>query len=489
MTYYLPSDYIKQDNHLHFLDQGLSFVHQPDVYQLAIFVARRCGASRIIDIGCGSGEKLSGVAYEFEILGVDCAASMPIFRRTLEKANWLECDLDISNPEIPEELFVNSVVICADVIEHLRYPDCLAKYLSHISKLSDFIFVSTPDRDRVRGWLDRGPPANPSHVMEWGASELLRFLRSSGFSEKMLYGHTVNNNHNLANTTLLTITGKSAHPSGQFKLLKVAAVIHCFNEMDILPEVIHHLVRQGIQIYLFDNWSTDGTWEIASELQQQGLLAHLERYPAYPTDNFQWASLLKHTEDISQSIDADWIIHYDADELRYSPWQSSTLVEGISWVDNLGYNAVDFSIVEFRFLSNKSNCNGPYESSLTHFEFGKRPGHFLQVKAWKNTQRVNLVDSGGHNADFEGRRLYPLKFLTKHYPLRNAQQAQKKVFIDRLPRSQLEKTERGWHTHYDLFADAGSIPGWSRDELIAWNENLFLTEYLVQRLSGIGIVD
>jgi hypothetical protein len=126
---------------------------------------------------------------------------------------------------------------------------------------------------------------------------------------------------------------------------------------------------------------------------------------------------------------------------------------------------------------------------LNHFQFGRRGGHFVQIKAWRNDQRVHLVGSGGHEAAFEGRRVFPLKFLTKHYPLRSATQAQKKVFDDRLPRVRREQNERGWHTHYNQYADAGAVAGWSRHELLPWAEKLFHTEFLVQRLSGIGLAD
>ena len=111
----------------------------------------------------------------------------------------------------------------------------------------------------------------------------------------------------------------------------------------------------------------------------------------------------------------------------------------------------------------------------------------MQIKAWKNRRKVCLVDSGGHEAVFEGRRTFPLKFLTKHYPLRSVGQAQKKVFGDRLPRILREQAERGWHMQYDQYANNGSVSGWHHHELLPWAEHLFLTEYLVQRLSGIGL--
>lgn len=487
MTYFLPEDYATRSDPIQFFDNGMQLVYQPHVYDLALFVARRCGAKRIIDIGCGSGAKLRPFSQEFEILGVDCAATIPLFRNTVPKAKSIECDLNSAVPGISEGLFTDSVVICADVIEHLSNPDHLARYLAGISEIAPFVFISTPDRDRVRGWLDRGPPDNRSHTMEWSASEFVRFLRSSGFSENVLCGHTINTDNHQANTTLLVISGAHAHPRGATQPKKVAAIIHCFNEVDIISEVVRHLVRQGVHVYLFDNWSTDGTWELARQLEREGALTSLNRYPERPIQEYQWAKLLKRTEEVASTIDADWVIHYDADELRYCPWPRASLVEGLSWVDSLGYNAIDFTVIDFRFLANGKDAKAPYESSLNRFQFGRRNGHFSQIKAWKNRQKVNLVSSGGHEAIFEGRRIFPLKFLTKHYPLRSIGQAQKKIFCDRLPRIKQEQTERGWHTQYNQFENDGSVSGWHPHELLPWAEHFFFTEYLVQRLSGIGV--
>lgn len=489
MSHYLPEGYTPRAEHSHFLDVPTGIVYQPHVYELAVFLARRVGAKRIIDIGCGSGAKLLCIRNEFEILGVDCAATIPLFRQTLSSARWIECDLDQSDPTIPEELLRDAVVICADVIEHLRNPERLARYLADVSEVAPFVLVSTPDRDRVRGWLDCGPPANRSHVMEWGAGEFLRFLRQSGFSGQVLHGHSINTDFHRGNTTLLVIGGAHAYPRADVPRRKVAAVIHCFNEVDILPEVVRHLVRQGVEVHLYDNWSTDGSWEAALELERSGLLACLERFPSTPVGEYQWAQLLRHTEEIAQFIDADWVIHYDADELRYSPWPGVTLAEGISWACSQGYNAIDFSVIDFRFIAGETEASPPYETALNHFQFGRRGGHFVQIKAWRNEQAVRLVDSGGHEATFEGRRVFPLKFLTKHYPLRSLSQAKKKVFGDRLPRIQREQAERGWHTQYNQFASAGSVSGWPRYELLPWTDQLFLTEYLVQRVSGIGLQD
>lgn len=489
MSFFLPPDYNSRIENQHFLDKPTENVYQPHVYELAAFLARRSGVRRIIDVGCGSGAKLSGLTNEFEIIGIDCAATIPLFRENNKNAKWIICDLESELPEISKDYLTDSLVICSDVIEHLQNPEPLARYLADISLIAPYVLISTPDRDRVRGWLDDGPPANPCHVREWGASEFLRFLRSSGFPEHVLFGHTINTYSHRVNSTLLVIAGSHSYPSIEFQRRKVAAVIHSFNEIDILPEVVNHLVRQGVDVYLFDNWSTDGTWELALELHSAGLLRRLERFPDEAKNEYDWAQLLKHTEEISQDIDADWVIHYDADELRYSPWPGVTLVDGISWACSLGYNAIDFTVIDFRFIAGRPDIAGNYEASLSHFEFGRRSGHFLQIKAWRNRQKVQLVDSGGHEALFENRRVFPLKFLTKHYPLRNSVQARRKIFEERLPRVQREQAERGWHTHYHPFERIGDVPGWRYHELLPWAESYFLTEYVVQRLSGIGVRD
>lgn len=489
MNYYLPSGYKIRLRNKNFLDEPSKLLYQPLVYRLAIYIARRAGIKTIIDIGCGSGLKLAEVSNEFQIIGIDSSEVKPLFLEIVPGAGWIECDLNKSMPELSKEMLDSSVVICADVIEHLANPDRLAQYLSYVSKNAPFVLISTPDRDRVRGWLHNGPPDNPCHSMEWGQSEFLRYLRYSGFSERILYGHTINTDFHRVNSTLLVIAGVHAYPHGDHIKKRVAAVIHCFNEADIITEVVNHLIKQGVEIYLYDNWSTDGSWDIAISLYKAGLIRHLERFPNIPTKEYLWAQQLKHTQKVSRKIDADWIIHYDADELRYSPWPDVSLSEGISWVSSLGYNAVDFTVIDFRYMRENVATNSPFESNLNHFQFGQREGHFIQIKAWANCHNVNLVDSGGHEAKFDARKIYPFKFLTKHYPLRSISQASKKIFNDRLPRAKREQAERGWHIQYKHFSKEDVKTGWPRHELIPWSEIIFMTEYLVPRISGIGLQD
>ena len=78
------------------------------------------------------------------------------------------------------------------------------------------------------------------------------------------------------------------------------------------------------------------------------------------------------------------------------------------------------------------------------------PGIVYNIRCWKWTgATVDLVSSGGHSADFDGRRVFPIPFLLRHYPIRGQTHGTRKVFEDRLPRFDRAERDRGWHVQYD----------------------------------------
>ncbi|MCK7581174.1 MAG: hypothetical protein MZV65_39765 [Chromatiales bacterium] len=47
----------------------------------------------------------------------------------------------------------------------------------------------------------------------------------------------------------------------------------------------------------------------------------------------------------------------------------------------------------------------------------------LQIRCWKKTGApVDLTTTGGHEARFPGRRVFPVRFPMRHYPIRSAEQ-------------------------------------------------------------------
>jgi glycosyltransferase involved in cell wall biosynthesis len=268
---------------------------------------------------------------------------------------------------------------------------------------------------------------------------------------------------------------------------KVVALMHVFNEGDMLGETIRHLIDQGVSVHIIDNWSTDESWEIAGSFPENQVSR--ERFPLEgPSEHYEWYKQLEYSEQLAATLPYDWFIHYDADELRYSPWKGVSLKNAIGFIDRLGYNAIDFTVLDFRYTQENDQVKAGYEKNITWFEFGKRPGHFLQVKAWKKQAvAIELKNSGGHNAQFPGRKLYPVKFLTKHYSLRSREQAERKLVLHRLPRVQKELSERNWHHHINTQIDQQAA-GWDRKDLVEWIDDKFEKDFLLERISGVGIV-
>jgi hypothetical protein len=127
------------------------------------------------------------------------------------------------------------------------------------------------------------------------------------------------------------------------------------------------------------------------------------------------------------------------------------------------------------------------EGQLRYFSFSDHPGHYHQRKAWKNCGcRVSLAASAGHDVRFPGRRVYPFKFLLKHYPIRSEEHGRRKVLADRAPRWNRDERALGWHRQYEDVMTAGTF---LRDPatLQLFDDADFVEQYLVERLSGVGV--
>ncbi|HZS38056.1 MAG TPA: glycosyltransferase [Polyangia bacterium] len=239
--------------------------------------------------------------------------------------------------------------------------------------------------------------------------------------------------------------------------LGITAIISAFNEADVIGEVVADFVAQDIRVYLIDNGSTDDTADEARRAGGRGLL-HVERFPeesgaAGTPARFEWESILRRKEQLAQSLDGDWFLHTDADELRESPWPNQTLREGLELADRLGYNALDFAVLNFFPTRDGFQRGDGLRAFFTHFEPG---GAFdrSQVKVWKRQpERVDLASSGGHDVKFAGRRVCPVRFLLRHYPVRSQAHGERKIFVERRPRFVEAEQRRGWHVQYARFQD------------------------------------
>jgi len=237
--------------------------------------------------------------------------------------------------------------------------------------------------------------------------------------------------------------------------VSVVAIVAAYNEADIIGQVVGDLIDQGVSVYFIDNRSTDATLATVRCFEGRGVVG-IETYPKQPTNEnrFDWSGLLSRKEELATELDADWFIHHDADEFRESPWAGVDLRTAIEVVDQLGFNAIDFELLEFQ-LTNRSLAGGNDVRSALPYFAEAAPFNKVQIRCWKaRGKRVDLRSSGGHEAHFDGRQLFPFRFIVRHYPFRSVEQAKRKVLVDRRPRFDPLEREKGWHMHYDDFGFA-----------------------------------
>jgi len=100
------------------------------------------GPNSVLDVGCGAGYtliKLKTLKKAAEVTGIDIV--------NLNQNNYLDkfimCNLDNEIPSLPENYY--DVIICADILEHLKNPfNVLKTFVKFLSKTGIFI-ISLPN--------------------------------------------------------------------------------------------------------------------------------------------------------------------------------------------------------------------------------------------------------------------------------------------------------------------------------------------------------
>lgn len=224
--------------------------------------------------------------------------------------------------------------------------------------------------------------------------------------------------------------------------MRIVALLAVRNEAVYLDACLGHLAVQGVETCLIDNGSSDESRAIAESYRDRGVFRIVE----YPYAGFyDWTGLLKLKEQLATTIEADWFIHHDADEIREAPRPWRTLSEGIEAMDQAGWNAINFD--EFVFVPTHERQN--YEAvdfvdAMQHYYFFEPTAHH-RVNAWKKrAEPVDLVSAGGHQVLFPDQRLAPTSFVLRHYIFLSVEHCIRKYTKQRTY-SKREVDELRWH--------------------------------------------
>lgn len=194
--------------------------------------------------------------------------------------------------------------------------------------------------------------------------------------------------------------------------MRIVALLTVRNEQRHLARCLEHLYSQGIETCLIDNGSTDSTLEIAQSFLSRGV-CRIEHFPF--NGCFELEKILLNEERLAAEIDADWLIHHDADEIRQAPSQYKTLKEGIEDADRQGYNAINFDEFVFLPTSDEEDFEGKdYVKEMQYYYFFE-PHPLRRLNAWKKTVNIDLHSHAGHRIEFADRKIFPTEFILRHY--------------------------------------------------------------------------
>ena len=200
--------------------------------------------------------------------------------------------------------------------------------------------------------------------------------------------------------------------------MRVIAILASYNEERFIGGCLEHLFGQGVEAYLIDNCSTDRTVEIAEHYLGRGLIG-IETFPR-EDGLYYWEAILRRKEELAATLEADWFMHMDPDEIRLPPRSDRTLAQAFAQVEAQGYNAVNF--VEFVFVPTQEAPDHDHprfqQTMKWYYAFQRSFPEWRPHRrnAWKRQpEKVDLAGRSGHRVRFPGLRMSPEFFKMRHY--------------------------------------------------------------------------
>lgn len=228
--------------------------------------------------------------------------------------------------------------------------------------------------------------------------------------------------------------------------MKILACGVVYNEIDILPWLLKYYESHSIDVFIFDNFSTDGTWE--------WLLDHkvdCERLDSH--GKFSLVQFIKKMTEIWHKFKPDWCIYLDADEFPLT-FQFSSLRELISDRDKTGFNVIRQTRVNFRPTGTEDFSLGDPRKIYRYYFINWPDGHWNVdcERIFKYSYEIDLVTGAGHVCGLYNRYVSfePLNNPIFHYTMR--ENAKEKILRLHARRTLDEETcALRWNTHYKKF--------------------------------------
>lgn len=190
--------------------------------------------------------------------------------------------------------------------------------------------------------------------------------------------------------------------------LRIAVILAVRNEAALLKVLMPILAGQGLDIVIIDNDSTDDTEAV---VRDNPLLAYQRLpFPGY----FSLGQQLEAKKRVIGSLDHDWIVHQDGDEVLQHADPGRSLRDAITEADTSGFNTLNFN--EFCFLAepDMDYVGRDYVTEMRRY-YHFRPFPNRLHRAWKRTADLDNTHSLGHKVKGREVKIAPQDHVLRHY--------------------------------------------------------------------------
>jgi glycosyltransferase involved in cell wall biosynthesis len=221
-------------------------------------------------------------------------------------------------------------------------------------------------------------------------------------------------------------------------MIRALAVLCVRNEAIHMRRCMQDLIGSGLDVYLIDNESTDGTPDIAKEFLGRGLIG-IESLPW--NKEYSQSEQLRAKQRVYGVADHDWLVHVDADEWLCSPIEGQSLLQGLAAADEAGYNCVNFHEAVFVPLQGEDFYVEDYAAKMSSYYFFQ-PSYPRLNRAWSRRAMLQNLETGGHILRGRELKRSPTDFILRHYIVLSEAHACSK-YVGR--QFSNEDRAKGWH--------------------------------------------
>jgi hypothetical protein len=148
---------------------------------------------------------------------------------------------------------------------------------------------------------------------------------------------------------------------------------------------------------------------------------------------------------LAATLDADWFIHVDSDQILLPPKSTQSLAQALGQVDAQGYNAVYFHQFAFVPTQEAPDHDHPRYQQTMHWYYPHEISFPHSLRAWKRQDKpVDLSWGGGHRISFPGLRMYPSAFRYRHYLFLSVEHAIRKYVQKRFDPAEVAEGLHSW---------------------------------------------